>query len=263
VSRRATLVIPVYEAASFLKERLQHLLQGLDEVAAHLDWEILIVDDGSRDGSAALVTSTADERLRLLRLDRNRGKFAALRRGFAESTGDVVLFTDADIPYPLGAIPYFARLVGESGFDLATGDRTLTGNRHQAAASVGRLFGSSLFGWLVRIFVTGGIYDTQCGLKAFRGPVGRALFAAGREPGFAGDVEILYLALKHNLAIRRVPLAPVYHGRSSVSLRRHALPMALACLRMRYRLLRGDYALDELRRLAAQPDFNATQKGES
>jgi hypothetical protein len=162
------------------------------------------------------------------------------------------MFTDADVPYDRYAMPYMTRLVVERGFDIVLGDRTLVDSSYAETSGRLRTWTGQAFRTFIRVLVTGGIYDTQCGLKAFDGDVARALFPLLRESGFSGDVELVYVALRYNLAIRRVPVHLVHQGPSSVRVLRHGLSMLRASLRLRGRYRAGTYESDELRALASQ-----------
>jgi dolichyl-phosphate beta-glucosyltransferase len=244
-----SVVIPVYNGAGFVAERLRLLAGHLDR--AGFEYEIVVVDDGSTDGTGDVLRALGHPRVRPLLGGANRGKFGALKRGMAETRGRCALFTDADVPYELASVEHFARLVLGGGFHLVIGDRTLPGSSYAEDMPFLRRVASRAFSWCLRVFFVGGLHDTQCGLKAFRGDVARALFPLLREEGFAGDVEALYLALKHNLAIRRVPVRLRFQGPSTVSAWRHAGGMLTAIFRARLRYGRGEYRSPALEAAAA------------
>lgn len=244
-----SVVIPVHDASSFLAARLPLLSQYLEE---HLDaYEIVAVDDGSTDRTAAIVEDLRLPRTSVLRLPRNGGKFAAIAAGVARSRGRSVLFTDADVPYNLSAIPYLCSLVLEGGHHVAVGDRTLRSSNIQEGSSPFRHLVSRSVRTYVRLLVTGGIYDTQCGIKAIDGQVARKLFPLLREHRFAGDIELIYIALRYNMAIRRVPVDLVFQAPTSVRIR-DGLDLIPASYRVRSRWRRGLYESPELRALVAQ-----------
>jgi dolichyl-phosphate beta-glucosyltransferase len=245
-----SVVLPIYNASAFLDERLR-LLSGYLE-STKLDYELIAVDDGSSDATAAVLSRAAIPRLVAVALPKNRGKYAALAEGMRRSRGNCCLFTDADVPYELEAIPYMVSLVNGGGFHVVIGDRNLEGSRYAADLRWLRRAATAAFTVFVRLFVTSGLFDTQCGLKAFRGEVARGLFPLLREPGFAGDVEALYVALKYNLAIRRIPVRLRRQGPSTVRPVRDGLAMLRAIVRLRSNHRRGAYESAELRRIAAQ-----------
>jgi dolichyl-phosphate beta-glucosyltransferase len=245
-----SVVVPVYDAAAFVEERLRVLHRFLVDSA--LDFELIAVDDGSADDSAKRIEALGLPGVQLLRRPRNEGKFAAIADGMRQSRGRCCLFTDADVPYDLAIVPRMVELVAERGFHLVIGDRTLPGSTFSERLPPVRALATRIFTLFVRLFVTGGVPDTQCGIKAFRGDVARALFPLLRERGFAGDVELLYVALKHNLSIRRLPTRLVYQGRSSVRPVADGLSMMRAVLSLPGRHRTGAYASDLLTRLGRE-----------
>ncbi|WP_067467432.1 dolichyl-phosphate beta-glucosyltransferase [Actinomadura macra] len=194
-----TVVIPVYN------ERAR-LPPTLDRVRAHLDggpdrWELIVVDDGSTDGSARPVRAAArrDPRVRLLRTPANRGKGHAVRTGVLASRGRLVLVTDADLATPVEEL---ARLRDglAPGFAAAIGSRA-GAHRHPlrlAPARLGRL--------LIRALAVRGITDTQCGFKLFDGGRARAAFAVARVDGWGFDVEILCLFARRGWPVAEIPV---------------------------------------------------------
>jgi glycosyltransferase involved in cell wall biosynthesis len=256
-----SVVIPVYNGAAFLPETLDRLQAFLDvRVPEH---EIIVVDDGSTDGTAASVLPRLSARTHLITLPRNQGKFAALKAGMAESTGRCCLFTDADLPYELEALPYIASLINDQGFHIVVGDRTLRHSVYRENLQPIRRLATRAFSLMVTLFVTGGLFDTQCGLKGFRGDVARSLFALLLDSGFSGDVELLYLALKYNLAIRRVPVRLKRSAPSTVRITRHAVTMVGRIARLRRNWAAGTYASPELERLSNQSYWDASEGRES
>lgn len=252
-----SLIIPVYNSEAFIEQRLRSLAQFLD--AAGIDYELIPVDDGSRDLSAAVLQKLTIPRCRPVILETNRGKFGAVAAGMAASRGNCCIFTDADIPYELTIIPYMLKLVRESSFHLVIGDRTLPGSHYRADLTAVRKLTTQLFTFFVRVFVTGGLFDTQCGIKAFRGDVARALFPLLREHGFAGDVELLYIALKYNLSVRRVPARLQFQGPSSVNALRDGLSMFRSLFRIRSRFRAGNYQSTELLQISDQNYWSSSR----
>lgn len=247
-----SVVVPVYEAAPFLRDRIAHLVAALERV--ELPWEIVLVDDGSADGTREVIDALAreDSRIAAVSLPVNRGKYGALAAGMARTRGRACVFMDADIPYALDVLAPMARLVLDQGFHVVVGDRTLPGSSYAEHIGPVRRVATGAFTLTVRLLVTGGLHDTQCGLKAFRGDVARTLFPLLRETGFAGDVELLYVALKYNLAIRRVPVRLEHQGPSSVSPVRHGAAMFRSLLPLRSRWTRGVYRSEALERIARE-----------
>lgn len=248
---RLSLIVPVYNGAAVIGESVKEARDFLQDW--HRPFEILVVDDGSTDSTGAVVKGLADDRIHLLTLDSNRGKFAAVRAGMNRATGSCRVFTDADLPYDLEALPYLADLINEKGFHLAVGDRTLPESASMTSSRVARKVSSRVFSFVVRMLVTGGLFDSQCGLKAFDGRVADALFPLLRDESFSGDVELLYIALKYNLSIRRIPVRLQRSSASTVQLRAHSLPMLARILSLRRNWTNGLYASEDLAHLGSQP----------
>ena len=245
-----SLVLPVFNAAGFVEQTLAEADEFLSRGA--LSWEIVAVEDGSTDATAERLAASRAKNLTIVSLPRNLGKFGALKAGMRASRGTCRLFTDADLPFDLDAVPYIARLVNERGFHVVTGDRTLAGSDYRPHVSRQRDTASLAFSFFVRMLVTGGLFDTQCGLKAFRGDVADALFPLLRENGFAGDVELLYVALKYNLEIKRVPVRLRRSGPSTVRLGLDSLRMLGRIVSLRRAWVAGRYRSPALERIAGQ-----------
>jgi dolichyl-phosphate beta-glucosyltransferase len=252
VSVDLSVVVPVFDGAELVGPSvalLEDALRGRPGTS-----EIVVVDDGSTDGTASRVP--VSDRVRLVSLPQNRGKFGALKAGMAAARGRCRIFTDADVPYDLEALGYIESLVNERGFHVVVGDRTLDASPEGERRPWPRAAASVVFTALVRLFVTGGLFDTQCGLKGFRGDVADLLFPLLTVEGFAGDVELLYVALKYNLEIRRIPVRLRRHEASTVRFGAHAPEMLRDALRLRGKWVRGLYESEGLRRIAAQDYWN-------
>ena len=162
-----------------------------------------------------------------------------------------------------GALPYIADLVNGRGFDVVVGDRTLPESVTLSNSRVARKLSSRLFSYFVRMLVTGGLFDSQCGIKGFRDEVADALFPLVRDASFSGDVELLYIALKHNLSIRRIPVRLQRASPSTVRLRWHSLPMLGRILMLRHNWKTGCYDSDALSRIASQSYWSTARSDES
>ncbi|MFN0205849.1 MAG: glycosyltransferase [Planctomycetota bacterium] len=244
-----SVVIPVHNSAQFLESRIRALSDYLQ--SSGITYEIIAVDDGSRDSSPEILSKLQLSNLRIILNKQNKGKFGAIAEGMAEARGNCCLFTDADIPYELSAIPYMLKLINERQFHLVIGDRTLPGSHYRSDLTVLRKVMTVGFTFFVRVFVTGGLFDTQCGIKAFRRDVAKSIFPLLQETGFAGDVELLYIALKNNLEIKRIPARLQFQGNSTVRPARDAIRMLQTVVRIRGRFKSGMYhspALEEIGR---------------
>lgn len=228
-----SVVIPAYNEEARVGGTLARMTAWLDGRGE--DYEILVVDDGSRDTTARVVEEAArrQPRVRLLSLPANRGKGAAVRTGVLASRGGEVLFSDADLATPIEEL---AKLRAElaRGHDIAIGSRALPGadirvRQHRVRELMGKTFNV-----IVRSLVGGAIRDTQCGFKLFRGDVARELFAASRVDGFAFDVEILLLA-RPRYKVAEVPVVWRHVEESRVSPGIDAAHMFVDVLRLKLR----------------------------
>ncbi len=200
-----SVVIPAYNEAQRLPlylPRVQSFCHGLDAEA-----EILVVDDGSKDGTAAYVESLAaeDSAIRLLRQPRNQGKGAAVRRGVSEARGAFILFADADGATPIGEASKLLA-AGRRGTDVVIGSRKAADSETRRERSAIRSLLGSVFYRITNLLAVPGILDTQCGFKLFRRGAAQRIFPQLHESGWAFDVEILFLAQKFGMTITEVPV---------------------------------------------------------
>lgn len=241
-----SLVIPAYNEAA-------RIAPTLDSVGAYFrDFpggvEIIVVDDGSSDGTAAvvqkLVPSLAHQglSLRLLSNPGNHGKGYSVRHGFLAARGQVVLFSDADLSTPLTETPKLLEPITAGQCDATIGSRDLPDSQIGVHQSALREFAGRFFNRFVRL-LTGLTYaDTQCGFKAFRRDVFLPVFQAQRVMGFAFDVEILYLAQKVGARVAEVPVVWNHAEGSKVGLNWRSVRPFWDVALLPWRRWRGDYA---------------------
>jgi dolichyl-phosphate beta-glucosyltransferase len=205
-----SIVMPAFNSIHYLDDNVGRVLEFFDRTG--IDGQVIIADDGSTDGTADSVRQ--DPRVTVLRLA-HAGKGAALRAGMAVATGEVRGFTDGDLPYGLERLPLAIDYIRERRYHAVIGDRTLPGSDYESTGLL-RTAVSELASFAFRTLVTGGIYDTQCGFKVFRGDVAGEVFRLTRINGFAIDVELIYLLLKYRLDVKRIPVRLERNAPSSV-----------------------------------------------
>jgi dolichyl-phosphate beta-glucosyltransferase len=240
-----SVVLPCYRAASLARRSISELATVLED--SGMAWEVVVVDDGGNDFDGAAFP----ECVRLLRHRVNRGKGAAVRTGMLAATGHVRVFTDIDLPFGTHLLPIIHSYLRAGVFHVVIGDRTLPGSTYHHATAWPRRAASAVFTAFVGRIVAGGFFDTQCGLKGLRGDVTDALFPLLRVDRFAFDVELVYVALKHRLDIKRIPVQLLRNETSSVRLLRDATRGAIDVWRIKANQLRGAYrsmALEDIAR---------------
>jgi glycosyltransferase involved in cell wall biosynthesis len=227
-----TLVIPAFNESRRLGATLSAAQSRLD--CSKLDYRVLVVDDGSQDETAAL-TEDFGRRFSSLRLPQNRGKGAAVRAGMLAATGVVVAFTDADLPFDLSSLFEGYAWVRDAECHAVFGARDLRESSAVASRKFARRLASSVFRALMSIMVSREVTDTQCGLKIFSRTAATEIFSRTTIDGFAFDAEVVYLAEQMGVPIRRIPVRLVNEHSSTLSIRRHALPMLADVMRIRVR----------------------------
>jgi len=195
--------------------------------------EIVLVDDGSRDRTPALIREAerAHPSVRGVILPSNRGKGRALAEGVAVTRGRLVLVSDADFSAPIEELSKLEEAIG-AGAHVAIGSRAKRGAREVDQPVHRRAMGKG-FNLLVQALLLPGLWDTQCGFKLFRGEVARDLFGRLRTDGFAYDVEVLYEARRSGLTVSEVPVRWINSTTTRVQAVRHSREMLLDLLRIR------------------------------
>ncbi len=226
-----SVVIPAYNE----ERRLPHYLPDVVAFGEALSGgtEVLVVDDGSTDGTVPYVESVAacHPGVRLLRQPANQGKGAAVCRGMMEARGRYVLFADADGATPIREASKLIS-VARAGIEVVIASRKAGG---RVDRSYLRGLMGAVFYRLTNLLAVPGVTDTQCGFKLFRRLAARRLFPLVREQGWAFDVEVLFLAQKYGLAIAEVPVDWTAVEGSKVHPVRDAVNMVIAILRIRRR----------------------------
>lgn len=232
-----SVIIPAYNEA-------RRLPATLAQVAAYLARqpyraEVLVVDDGSADGTAALAQASfpGATPVRVISTP-HRGKGHAVKTGMLAATGEYRFLCDADLAMP---IEQLARLLPPSATTaIVIGSREAPGARRYNEPWQRHAMGR-VFNWFIRATAVRGIRDTQCGFKCFHGPVAQALFSQQRLEGFGFDVEVLFLAQKSGIAITETPIDWYHQQESKVRPLRDALRMLGEALAVRWNWTRGRY----------------------
>ncbi len=212
----------------------------------NFSYEIIIVDDGSNKNER-LKQGELPEFAKLLQIDINKGKGAAVKLGIIEAKGDCRIFTDIDMPYDLSAIEYSYNLIIKNNFDFVAGDRTLFHSSYKVKLPWIRKVLSKFFSKIITLFVIGGIFDSQCGFKAFSGSLAKILFPLLKVNSFAFDVEIYYLLLKYNILIKRIPVRLCNQEGSTINIFKHGFEMIWDILQIPPRWYRKKYFSEQMK----------------
>ena len=235
-----SIIIPAYNEAERIPKTLLDIDRRLDK--APYSYEILVVNDGSKDNTAEVVRNMAKmvRNLKLIDNEDNKGKGGSVRQGMLLAQGAIRIFTDADNSTSIDQfdqmIPYF-----KEGYGVVIGSRTAAGAKldppepfyRQIPGKIGNLVFQAVLGlW--------GIWDTQCGFKAFTDVVAQKVFEPSRIGGWGFDVEALSLAQKMGYRIKEVPVHWVNDTRSHVKASVY-LKVFWETLTIRWWLWRGEY----------------------
>ncbi|HBH04385.1 MAG TPA: glycosyl transferase family 2 [Candidatus Rokubacteria bacterium] len=234
---RWSVVLPAFNEA-------RRLPPYLDDVVGYFDgrgepYEVIVVDDGSTDGTGDLVLARARQSpaVRLLRLPENAGKGAAVRAGMRAATGAVRLFADADGATPIAELKRFEPALA-AGADVVIASRVLADPAVSVAALRHRVAAGRLFNWLVARLGLQGVADSQCGFKALSARAAEDLFERLRTRGFGFDVELLLLAQRAGYRVVEVPVNWADQAGSKVGVLRHGPGMLWQIARARWRVRR-------------------------
>jgi dolichyl-phosphate beta-glucosyltransferase len=200
--RSISIIIPAYNE----EKRLPATLAKIQEYLGRSRWdfiEVLVVDDGSRDGTAEVARQAG---LRVVSNPGNRGKGYTVRHGIHEAQGEWILFSDADLSTPIEELERLWGCAERENAPVVIGsravDRSLIGIRQPFLRDrIGRLFNL-----VMRLIVGLPFRDTQCGFKLFESQAARSVFSRQRLDGFGFDVEVLYIARRQGLKCLEVPV---------------------------------------------------------
>ena len=235
-----SVVIPAYNEEQRLGPSLVRIAEYLDR--ERIDAELLVVDDGSSDDTAALAEKAlAGHRARVLRNRENRGKGYSVRRGMLEAAGRWVLMTDADLSAPIEEHAKLAAAARDHDLDLAIGSRGLKASRVEVRQGVLRQTMGKTFNRLIRALTGLRFRDTQCGFKLMHRDRVGPVFEHMVVERFAFDVELLFLCERFGLRTREVPVVWRNSAESGVNMLTDPFNMLCDVLRVRWRFRRGQY----------------------
>jgi dolichyl-phosphate beta-glucosyltransferase len=235
-----SVIVPAFNEAGRLGPVLREIVQYGRSRGLRL--EVIVVDDGSRDGTAALVRSVSEAvpEVRLVRLAANLGKGYAVRTGMLNAVGALLLFADADGATPIAEVARL-ELAIRQGADIAIGSRALRSTDVRVRARWYRRVLGRLFHALVARLTVRGFQDTQCGFKLFRAAAAQDLFSRMRMNRFSFDVEVLLMAQHRGFRVEEVAVNWTHQPGSRINLVTDSLAMVRDLFLIRAHLARGDY----------------------
>ena len=235
-----SVIIPAYNEEQRIDQTLRavHAYLRRQPYAA----EIIVVDDGSQDGTVSAVRAREGwlTPVSVLQHGRNRGKGFSVRQGFLHARGEYLLFSDADLSTPIEEVEKLFAALREP-CDIAIGSRALQGSRVEVHQPWYREYMGRLFNVFAQALVVPGIRDTQCGFKCFRRDAALAICQRMAAEGFGFDVEMLYLARRLGYRVREVPVVWRNSPQTRVHVWRDSVAMMGDLWRIRWNDLRARY----------------------
>lgn len=218
-----SLIIPAYNEEQRLPATLERIVEYM--LAQHFSYELIVVDDGSHDGTRDVVRHFAatHDWVRLAQYDDtaghplNRGKGYAVRYGVLMAKGQTVLFSDADLSTPIEEIEKLLPPIAEGKCQIAIASRALPKSNLTVHQPWYREWMGRSFNRLVQTIAVPGIQDTQCGFKAFCGDAAQRIFSLTRIDGFGFDTEVLFLARKLGYQVCEIPVTWQHRDDSRVN----------------------------------------------
>lgn len=246
---RLSVVVPAYREAARIGETVEALHVHLASLLSPSDFEILVVDDGSGDGTAEVAEATG--KAKGIQLPQNLGKGGAVREGMLAASGRTRVFLDADLAYgPAEVVRVLSEI--EAGWDVVVGTRRDSRLVTHTSAGLVRDIGGRLVNLATHVLLLGQYRDTQAGCKAFRGDVAELIFSKTKLNGFSFDIEIFHLVERWRLTLIEVPMSPAETEASTVSLVADTLQLLTDIGRIRRWSARGEYTDPE--RVAMLPE---------
>src|SRR5437867_9291040 len=235
-----SIVVPAFNEAARIGDSIRKIGDFVGR--SPISFEVIIVDDGSVDETAAIVSRARMKSLRFIRNHQNHGKGYTVRQGVLASAGTYVLFTDADLSAPIEEVDKLLQVALNEDADVVIGSRKLHDSMIEKRQSRSRELGAKLFNRMVRLLLGLPLQDTQCGFKLFHRQKSRRIFEKQTTLGFGFDPELLFLAKRDGLKIRETPVRWSHSDGSKVRFLHDGVRMFLDLVRIRWNAVRGRYS---------------------
>lgn len=220
---KISLIIPMYNESSIIADTAKTVFEYMS--ANFEDYEVIFVDDGSKDNSAEVANSLALPNVRVSGYGGNKGKGAAVRHGMLEASGDVIMFTDADLAYGTDVIKrVYDIFSGDESIKIVTGSRNLSADGYEGYTALRKLMSKV---YIKVLCIVGGfkLSDSQCGCKAFCSSAAKDIFSRCEVNGFAFDFEAILWAGKLGYPITEMPVKIINHRESKVNVIKDTIKM--------------------------------------
>lgn len=237
---RYSIVIPAYNESARIHKTLQDVLAYAEQQC----WsaEVIVVNDGSQDDTAEIVRTfaTLHPTVRLLENPGNRGKGFSVRNGMLHASGDILLFTDADLSSPISEAPKLFHAI-ERGADIAIGSRWLQRELQSKKQPLYRQFFGRCFNVVLRLILRLDVADTQCGFKAFTREAAKRIFPVQKIERWGFDPELLFLGRRLGFSTAEISVQWAHDNRTKINYFRDGMRMLEEMFRVRWYAATGAY----------------------
>ena len=231
---KISLCIPMYNEEKVIEKTLDTLSSYMENTFLD-NYEIILINDGSKDRCADIVKKYKNDKIKLIDYSENRGKGYAVRQGVLASSGDVVMFTDCDLAYGCDVIKTFYDEMQEKKADVAVGSRNLDKKGYEGYSFLRKLVSKA---YIKVLCVIGGLKlsESQCGCKAFSGEMGRKIFSHCEIDRFAFDFEAILIATRAKAKIIEIPVRIIQNSESSMNIVKDSIKMVRDIIKMKKRI---------------------------
>lgn len=235
-----SVIIPAYNEAKRITPTIHSVIDYLEKTTND-SYEVIVVLDGSKDNTLAVVTNLAKKYQKIKIIDNkvNRGKGAVVKQGILESKGDYVLFMDADNSTHIDELDRILPVI-KNGVDMVIGSRDMHDSKVEIRQARYKEILGDLGNWWIQTLLVGGIEDTQCGFKVCSGNIARNIFAKINMKGWSFDIELLALARYLGYSIKEMPVVWYNDDSSHVRLKDY-INVLIDTFIIKYRLFTGYY----------------------
>jgi dolichyl-phosphate beta-glucosyltransferase len=235
-----SIIIPAYNEDARIESTLKKIRDFI--AVHHWDAEVIVVNDGSTDGTMSIVEKYAktDPRMKVVENDANRGKGYSVKNGMLHAAGELLLFSDADLSSPIEEAPKLFEAIAK-GADVAIGSRWMQAKLQTQRQPLYRQIFGRIFNRLLRTMLALPFKDTQCGFKAFTRQAAQAIFPLQQVEGWGFDPEVLFLARRLGFKIVEVPVAWAHREGTRISPLSDGPKMLLEMITVWWNALAGRY----------------------